>query len=96
MTDKEVEDMVEAWNWNLSIFEIYDEVRDNSDSVNEKLLTYAYHFFKEDKMIAELKPVKKKPKAKCASASLGPSKTAFFPYSSASFKAVRLNSFSTA
>ena len=64
MTDKEVEDMVEAWNWNLSIFEIYDEVRDNSDSVNEKLLTYAYHFFKEDKMIAELKPVKKKPKAK--------------------------------
>ena len=54
MTDKEVEDMVEAWNWNLSIFEIYDEDRDNSDSVNEKLLTYAYHFFKEDKMIAEL------------------------------------------
>ena len=54
MTDKEVEDMVESWNWNLSIFEIYDEVRDNSDSVNEKLLTYAYHFFKEDKMIAEL------------------------------------------
>ena len=54
MTDKEVEDMVESWNWNLGIFEIYDEVRDNSDSVNEKLLTYAYHFFKEDKMIAEL------------------------------------------
>jgi len=54
MTDKEVEDMVESWNWNLSIFEIYDEVRDNSDSVNEKLLTYAYHFFKEDKWIAEL------------------------------------------
>ena len=26
MTDKEVEDMVESWNWNLSIFEIYDEV----------------------------------------------------------------------
>ena len=54
MTDKEVEDMVEAWNWNLSIFEIYDEVRDNSYSVNEKLLTYDYNFFKEDKMIAEL------------------------------------------
>jgi hypothetical protein len=54
ITEKEVEEQVEMWNWNLSIFEIYDEVRENSDADNEKLLTYAYHFFKEDKMIAEL------------------------------------------
>jgi hypothetical protein len=54
ITDKEVADRVETWNWNLSIFEIYDEVRDEPDHVNEKLLTYAYHFFKEDAMIGEL------------------------------------------
>ena len=46
-TEKEIADEVESWNWNLSIFEIYDEIRDNHNSLNEKLLTYAYHFFKE-------------------------------------------------
>ena len=46
-TEKQIADEVESWNWNLSIFEIYDEVRYNPDWLNEKLLTYAYHFFKE-------------------------------------------------
>lgn len=53
-TEKQIADEVESWNWNLSIFEIYDEVRDNPDSLNERMLTYAYHFFNKDKMIAEL------------------------------------------
>ena len=54
MTDKEVEEQVESWNWNLSIFEIYDEVRDNSQEDNNKLLNYAYHFFNSSEWIGEL------------------------------------------
>ena len=51
---KKVSDIVESWNWNLNIFEIYDEIRDYSDSCKEALLTYAYYFFNEDKMMKEL------------------------------------------
>ena len=61
MTNKEIVDRVEGWNWNLNIFEIYDEVRDmdrynykgeNSDL--SRLLNHAYEYFKYDPMIAEL------------------------------------------
>ena len=68
MTDQEIKDKVESWNWNLSIFEIYDEVKEMSmhyysgyNSGNEsshsdlsRLLTYAYDFFNHDPMIMEL------------------------------------------
>jgi hypothetical protein len=65
MTDKEIEDRVESWNWNLSIFEIYDEVKDmgkfgygggdtSEGSDLSRLLNHAYEYFKYDKMIAEL------------------------------------------
>ena len=53
-TEKEIADEVESWNWNLSIFEIYDEVRDNSQEDNNKLLNYAYHFFNSSEWIGEL------------------------------------------
>jgi len=55
MTKKQVHDRVESWNWNLSIFEIYDELRDgHTAEEQEQLLTYAYHYFNKDKMINEL------------------------------------------
>ena len=62
MTDKEIADRVESWNWNLSIFEIYDEVKDmgkfgyNGSQTEDlsRLLTYAYDFFNCDPMIMEL------------------------------------------
>ena len=62
MTDKEIEDMVESWNWNLSIFEIYDEVKDmgkfgyNGRQTEDlsRLLNHAYEYFNYDSMIAEL------------------------------------------
>ncbi len=62
MTDKEIEDTVESWNWNLSIFEIYDEVKDmgkfgyNGSQVEDlsRLLNHAYNYFNYDSMIAEL------------------------------------------
>ena len=28
MTNREIVDKVESWNWNLNIFEIYEEVKD--------------------------------------------------------------------
>jgi hypothetical protein len=28
MNNKEIKELVESWNWNLGIFEIYDEIRD--------------------------------------------------------------------
>ena len=62
MTDQEIKDTVESWNWNLSIFEIYDEVKDmgkfgyNGSQVEDltRLLNHAYEYFNYDSMIAEL------------------------------------------
>ena len=53
MTDQEIKDTVEGWNWNLSIFEIYDEVKDmgkfgyNGRQVEDltRLLNHAYEYF---------------------------------------------------
>lgn len=54
MTPAQVESQVESWNWNLNIFEIYDEIRDYSSRDQEQLLTFAYDFFNKDKMMKEL------------------------------------------
>jgi hypothetical protein len=62
MTDKEIADTVESWNWNLSIFEIYDEVKDmgkfgyggGQTEELSRLLNHAYEYFNYDSMIAEL------------------------------------------
>lgn len=49
-----VSDKVEEWNWNASIFEIYDEIKDWNDQDIHKTLKHAFHFFNQDKMINEL------------------------------------------
>ena len=54
MTPAQVESQVESWNWNLNIFEIYDEIRDYSERDKEQLLTFAYNYFNKDKMMIEL------------------------------------------
>lgn len=54
MTQAQVESQVESWNWNLNIFEIYDEIRDYSSRDQEQLLTFAYNYFNKDKMMIEL------------------------------------------
>ena len=55
MTDADVLDRVESWNWNATIFEIYDELKNGfCREDQEKLLSKAYHYFNEDKMILEL------------------------------------------
>ena len=54
LTDKEVAEQVEYWNWNMNIFEIYDEIRDESDYNKARLLSYAYQFFNKDETIEGL------------------------------------------
>jgi hypothetical protein len=55
MTASQVEARVESWNWNLSIFEIYDELKDNhTRKQQEDLLSFAYRYFNKDKMISDL------------------------------------------
>tara|TARA_R100000808_G_scaffold2055_1_gene8735 strand:+ start:14100 stop:14357 length:258 start_codon:yes stop_codon:yes gene_type:complete len=65
MTDKEIEARVEGWNWNLNIFEIYDEVKEMSSYVGyrgtesshsdlTRLLNHAYEYFKYDPAMYEL------------------------------------------
>lgn len=58
MTKQEIADRVEGWNLNLSIFEIYDEVKDMGEygcggrqtEDLSRLLTHAYYYFNEDKI----------------------------------------------
>jgi len=49
-----VHDTVEAWNWNMNIFEIYDEIKEWSDTDQRNVLRYAYTYFNSDVMINEL------------------------------------------
>lgn len=52
--EEKVHDVVESWNWNMNIFEIYDEIKDwkNRDICN--VLRYAYTYFNDDVMINDL------------------------------------------
>lgn len=52
--DQTVHDVVESWNWNSNIFEIYDEIRDWRESDQRNVLHYAYRHFNSDVMINEL------------------------------------------
>ena len=54
MTKAQIESRVEGWNWNMNIFEIYDELRDgHTAEEQEQLLTFAYNYFNNDAMIEE-------------------------------------------
>ena len=54
ITDEEIEERVEGWNWNMNIFEVYDEIRDEGDETITRLLAHAYQAFNEDSAIADL------------------------------------------
>lgn len=49
-----VHETVESWNWNMNIFEIYDEVKEWSKNDQQNTLEYAYDYFNKDIMINEL------------------------------------------
>lgn len=44
---KRAQERVESWNWNLNIFEIYDEIRDEDEYEQRLLLRTALRFFKD-------------------------------------------------
>jgi len=52
--DKTVQDTVESWNWNMNIFEIFDEIREWREHDIKNVLTYAYYYFNEDQQINDL------------------------------------------
>lgn len=52
--DQTVHDVVDGWNWNCNIFEIYDEIKDWRESDQRNVLSYAYKYFDSDVMINEL------------------------------------------
>jgi hypothetical protein len=52
--DDKVHDVVDGWNWNANIFEIYDEIRDWRTVDQRNVLRYAYDYFNKDAMIDEL------------------------------------------
>ena len=52
--EERVHDVVESWNWNMNIFEIYDEIKDWKDRDIRNVLRYAYTYFNKDVMINEL------------------------------------------
>ena len=54
MTPDEVKQKVESWNWNASIFEMYDEVKEMPSWDRQEVVRYAYNFFGQDAMIKEL------------------------------------------
>jgi hypothetical protein len=61
MTDLEIIERVNSWNWNLNIFEIYDEIKEmsyggrysNKEDLG-RLLTHAYHYFNMEDLFETL------------------------------------------
>ena len=49
-----VHETVDAWNWNMNIFEIYDEIKDWREPDQRNVLRYAYRYFNSDVMINDL------------------------------------------
>ena len=53
-TEQTVHETVDAWNWNMNIFEIYDEIKEWTESDQRNVLRYAYRYVNSDVMINEL------------------------------------------
>ena len=45
---------MESWNWNLNIFEIYDENKEWKERDIRNVCKYAYKYFNKDVMFDEL------------------------------------------
>lgn len=52
--EERVHDVVESWNWNLNIFEIYDEIKEWTERDIRNVCRYAYKYFNKDVMFNEL------------------------------------------
>lgn len=45
--DMTVHDTVDSWNWNMNIFEIYDEIRDWRENDQRAVCRYACDYFND-------------------------------------------------
>jgi len=59
MSKKQIQKLVESWNWNLNIFEIYDELEQNHPDKEDqrKVLKFCVDYFNDDythKLIRDL------------------------------------------
>jgi hypothetical protein len=59
MKNKQIKELVESWNWNLNIFEIYDELKENHPNKEDqrKIMKYCADYYSGDythKLIRDL------------------------------------------
>lgn len=49
MKNKQIKELVESWNWNLNIFEIYDELKENHPNKEDqrRIMKYCVDYFNE-------------------------------------------------
>jgi|SaaInlLV_10m_DNA_1039704.scaffolds.fasta_scaffold112341_2 hypothetical protein len=48
-----VHDTVDSWNWNMNIFEIYDEIKDWREIDQRNVCRYACQYFKDKDSTAQ-------------------------------------------
>ena len=51
--DDKVHDVVDGWNWNCNIFEIYDEIKDWRETDQRNVCRYACQYFKDKDSISQ-------------------------------------------
>ena len=56
MSDTKIKQLLEDWNWNASVFEMYDDIRNMSlmPSDLSRLMTKCYNYFNNDRQIKDL------------------------------------------
>ena len=49
MKNKQIKELVESWNWNLNIFEIYDELKENHPNKEDqrRIMKYCVDYYNE-------------------------------------------------
>ena len=47
MNEKEIKKLVDSWNWNLSIWEIYEDLKERPAKDQSNILTYCADYFKD-------------------------------------------------
>lgn len=56
MSDTKINKLLEDWNWNASVFEVYDDIRNMSlmKSDLSRLMTRCYEYFNRESQIKDL------------------------------------------
>ena len=56
MNDSKINKLLEDWNWNASVFEMYDDIRNMRLMPGDlsRLMTKCYNYFNNDRQIKDL------------------------------------------